>query len=84
MYCFPGRSDGKESACKVGDPGSIPGLGRSLDSEGKGNQLQYSYPENSMDRGVWCVAVCGVAKIWTLIHLYFLFPCFEKFGLLVC
>ena len=27
---FPGGSDGKESTCNVGDPGSIPGLGRSL------------------------------------------------------
>ena len=26
---FPGGSDGKASACNVGDPGSIPGLGRS-------------------------------------------------------
>ena len=31
---FPGSSDGKESACKVGDPGSIPELGRSIE-EGK-------------------------------------------------
>ena len=30
---FPGGSDGKASACKVGDPGSIPGLGRSLEKE---------------------------------------------------
>ena len=28
---FPGSSDGKESACSAGDPGSIPGLGRSLE-----------------------------------------------------
>ena len=34
-------SDGKESACNVGDPGSIPGLGRSS-GEGNGNPLQYS------------------------------------------
>ena len=31
---FPGGSDGKESACNVGDLGSIPGLGR---SPGEGN-----------------------------------------------
>ena len=37
---FPGGSDGKESACKAGDPGSIPGLGRYL-REGNGNPLQY-------------------------------------------
>ena len=42
---FPGGSDGKESACIVGDLGSIPGLGRSP-GEGHGNPLQYSYLEN--------------------------------------
>ena len=30
---FPDVSDGKESACKAGDPGSIPGSGRSLEEE---------------------------------------------------
>ena len=35
-------SDGKESACNAGDPGSIPGLGRSP-GEGNGNLLQYSF-----------------------------------------
>ena len=30
---FPGGSDGKASACNVGDPGSIPGSGRSLEKE---------------------------------------------------
>ena len=49
---FLGSLDGKESACNAGDPGSIPGLGRSPD-EGNGNPLQYSYLENSMDRGSW-------------------------------
>ena len=39
---------GKESACNVGDLGSIPGLGRSP-GEGKGYPLQYSGLENSMD-----------------------------------
>ena len=46
----PGGSDGKESACSAGDPGSIPGLGRSP-GEGHGNPLQYSCLENSMDSG---------------------------------
>ena len=45
-------SDGKESACNSGDPGSILGLGRSP-GEGNGNPLQYFYLENSMDREVW-------------------------------
>ena len=53
---FPCGSAGKESACNVGDLGSIPGLGRSP-GEGKGYQLQYSGLENSMD----CI-VHGVAK----------------------
>ena len=45
-------SDGKASACSVGDPGSIPGLRRSP-GEGNGNSLQYSCLENSMDWGAW-------------------------------
>ena len=49
---FPGGSDGKASACKAGDPGSIPGSGRSP-KEGNGNPLQYSCLENSMDGGAW-------------------------------
>ena len=49
---FPSGSDNRESACNVGDPGSIPGLGRSP-GEGNGNLLQYSFLENSMDRGGW-------------------------------
>ena len=38
---FPGGSDGKGSTCNVGDPGSIPGLGRSPGGE-HGNPLKYS------------------------------------------
>ena len=55
---FPCGSSGKESACNVGDLGSIPGLGRSH-GEGKGYPLQYSGLENSMDS-----LVRGVAKSW--------------------
>ena len=58
---FPGGSDGKASAHKVGDPGSIPRLGRSL-GKGNGNPLQYSCLENSMDGGGWWAKVHGVAK----------------------
>ena len=47
---FPDGSDSKESACNVGDPGSIPGLGR-FPGEGNGYPLQRSCLENSMDRG---------------------------------
>ena len=53
---FPCGSAGKESACNVGDLGSIPGLGR-FPGEGKGYPLQYSGLENSTD----CI-VHGVAK----------------------
>ena len=56
-------SDGKESACNVGDLGSIPGLGRSPGG-GDGKPLQYSCLENSMDRGTWQATVHGVAKSW--------------------
>ena len=60
----PGGSEGKESACNVGDPGSIPGLGISPGG-GHGNPLQYSCLENSMDRGAGWVTVHGVTKSWT-------------------
>ena len=56
MKIFPGGSDGNESACYVGDPGSIPGLGRSS-GEGDDNLLQYSCLENPMDRGAWQATV---------------------------
>ena len=49
---FLGSSNGKESVCHVGDPGSIPELGRSL-GEGNGNPFQYSCLEISMDRRAW-------------------------------
>ena len=45
---FPGGSEGKESACNAGDPGSIPGLGRSPGG-GHGDPLQYSCLENPME-----------------------------------
>ena len=47
---FPGGSDGKASACNAGDPGSIPGSGRSP-GEVNGNPLQHSCLENPVDRG---------------------------------
>ena len=46
---FPGGSDSKESACNIGDPGSIPGSERSPGEE-NGNLLRYSCLENSMDK----------------------------------
>ena len=58
---FPGGSDGKVSVYNVVDLGSIPGSGRST-GEGNGNPLQYSYLENSMDRGALSATTQGVAK----------------------
>ena len=54
----------KASAYNVGDPGSIPELGRSS-GEGNGNPLQYSCLENPLDGGAWLATVHGVAKSWT-------------------
>ena len=61
---LPSGSDSKESARNAGDPGSIPGSGRSP-GEGNGNPLQYSCLENPMDREAWQATVHGVAKSWT-------------------
>ena len=62
----PGGSEGKESACNVGDLDLIPGSGRSS-GEGKGYP-QYSGLQNSMD-----YIVHGVAKSWTgLSNFHFL------------
>ena len=54
-------ADCKASVYNAGDPGSVPGLGRSP-GEGNGNPLQYYYLENTMDRGAWSATVQGVAK----------------------
>ena len=61
---FPRSSVGKESACYVGDPGSIPGSGRSP-GEGNGKPLQYSCLGNPMDRAAWQATVHEVTKSWT-------------------
>ena len=53
---FPGGSEVKASASNAGDPGLIPGLGRSP-GEGNGNPLQYSCLENPMDGGAWKATV---------------------------
>ena len=55
-------SFGKESACSVGDLGSIPGSGISP-GDGNGNPLQYSCLENLMDRGAWWATVYGVTRV---------------------
>ena len=61
---FPDGSVGKESTCNIGDPGSIPGLGRSP-GEGKGYPLQYSDLENPMGS-----IVPGVTKSWTRLSSF--------------
>ena len=73
-YGFPAGSAGKESACNVGNPSSIPGLGR-IPGEGNGYPLQYSGLKNSMD----CI-IHGVAKseLWLSdfhFNLYLLHLC---------
>ena len=50
--CAAGGSDGKASVYNAGDPGLIPGLGRSP-GEGNGNPLQDYCLENPTDRGAW-------------------------------
>ena len=66
---FPGGSDDKASACKVGDLGSIPESGRTPGEE-NGNLLQYSCLENSMDEGAWWATVHGVTKSRTWLRSF--------------
>ena len=75
---FPGGSDGKESACRAGDPGSIPVSGRSP-GEGNGYPLQCSCLANSTDRGAWLATVHGVAESQLTLSL----TQFSKDGLCV-
>ena len=64
---FPGVSDSKESACKAGDEGLIPGLRRSP-GERNGNPFQYCCLENPTDRGAWGATVHSFAKSWTWLR----------------
>ena len=66
---LPSWLKGKESACNARDPGSIPGSGR-YPGEGNGNPFQYSCLKNSMDKGAWQAAVCGVERVG-LVCQYF-------------
>ena len=63
----PGGSDGKESACSVGDPGLIPVSAKSPE-EGNGYPLQYSCLDNPMGGGAWQVTVHGVTKSQTRLR----------------
>ena len=64
MKDFPGGLDGKESACNTGNPGLIPGLGRSPGG-GNVNPLKYSCLENPMDRGAHGVAESDTTELLT-------------------
>ena len=64
LWTLPGGSDGKKSACDAGDPGSIPGSGKTP-GEGNGYPLQYSCLENPTDRGAWWATVHEVIKSQT-------------------
>ena len=61
---FPSDSVVKNLPANARDVGSIPGSGR-CPGIGNGNLLQYSFLENSMDRGDWRGTVHGVTKSWT-------------------
>ena len=58
---FPGGSVVKSPWANSGDPGSVPGSGRSPE-ERNGNPLQYSCLGNTMNRGAWQVAVHEIAE----------------------
>ena len=74
---LPWRLGGKESACKVGDPGLIPGLG-TFSGEQHGNPLLYSYLGTSMDRRAWWATVHGVAELDTIEQLTLLLSFLTK------
>ena len=82
LFLLPDGSEGKESACKAGDPGSIPGLGRSP-GERHGYPLQYSCLEISIDRGTWGWAATVhdfiVRHHWVPLSLFMLLSPFSRY-----
>ena len=85
VWGFPGGSDGEESACNAGDPGSIPGSGRSP-GEGNGCPLQYSCLENPMDRSYspWHCKELDMSELDTSLLTLIVYPCdMTCWGLLV-
>ena len=76
-YGLPWWPSGKESACSVGNTGSMPVSGRSPGG-GHGNPLQYSYRENPRDRGAWWATIHAVTKSqtglkWLSVHTLYVF-----------
>ena len=68
---FPGGSDGKESACDAGDPGSIPGSGK-LPGWREWQPIPVLLLGESMDRGAWQATLHGVQRVrhdWAHTHL---------------
>ena len=61
---FPDGTSGNESTSSAGDPGSIPGSGRSV-GDRNGNLFQYSCLENPMDRGAQWATFHRIAKCQT-------------------
>ena len=76
FHGFPHSSVNKTSACNAGDLGSIPGL-RSSPGEGNSNTFQYSFLENSMDRGVWQATVHGIPRVGHDLMLSFFLCAFH-------
>ena len=69
---FPGGSDGGESACNAGNPGSVPESGRSS-GEGNGDPLQYSCLENPWTEELDKLQSKGVQRArhtYSRIHIY--------------
>ena len=77
LFGLPGGSDGQDSACNAGDPGLIPGSGRSS-PEKNVNPLQHSCLENPMDRGAGWAIVHGVAESEATVQLTLSLCCISE------
>ena len=66
---FPGGSDGKASAYNAGDPGSIPGSGRST-GEGNGNPLQYSCPPQNGAQKYIYIHTCMCVHVFVCVCIH--------------
>ena len=66
LWGFPGGTDSKESTCNSGDPGSVPGLGRSPGvGNGNGYPLQYSCLEFHGERNLASYSPWGCRELDT-------------------